>query len=615
MAMSQIGPSLSPRLGSHLSIVTSLFAAIVFLVLIFEQLGTGGRILQLAMIGGAALTIGATGLLTASRRDWAFRVADRRVPGAFASIGLTISLLGATGIASLSGLFFLEGFDALPYAIGIIVGLLVSAVLVQPYVRKDGAPTLAGYIGRRFESRLLRLLAGIAISIALLLILAAELKLGVAVAARRLGTEPWAIAVAFFLMLALSVASGGARSQAWTGASGGMLSLISIIVPVTLVSILLTNLPVPQLSYGVISDSLAGLESRSGLARQTAAAILPAVPPSSPSLLTKPFFQPFAAYGTTGYLLIIVTIAAGVAAHPLIAQRSATGSNVLAVRRMMAWTAFIAGLVLLTLPAIGIFARYIVLSGLVGLPIDQVPSWLDGFVAAGWVSYDGQGPRLSLDSLALARDSVLLLLPAASGLPATFADLALVGLLAAALTAASAHVLALASTIGEDILLTWREETGAETARTALLRALTVVLAGLGCWMAVSVRADPFGLLLWGLAIIGASILAPVVMSVWWKRINRWGAMLAVGAGFGISGSMMLLDLSGASGGAGSGLVFAAAVMALALTTAAAIVFSLLTPRPEKRILDLVRDMRVPGGETLLDRELRLQRASLRRPV
>jgi cation/acetate symporter len=609
MALAQ-GGSFSPRLGGHLSIVTSLFVALLFLALIFDQLGTSAEMLRIAMVAGAALTIAAVGLLTATGRDWAYRVADRRVPGAFAGLGLSVSLLGATGLAALSGSFFFLGYDALPFALGIVAGLVLSAVLVQPYVRKDGALTLAGFTGRRFESRGLRLLAGIALSVAMLLMLSGELKLGIAIATKLLDTDAKLVAAVFWIMLTLIVVTGGARSLAWTSAAGGMLSLIAIVVPVTLVSILLTNLPVPQLSYGVIAGDLTALEAKAGISAVSAPAVLPVVPPPSPIALGKPYFQAFGAHGGVGFLLVFGVVAAGLAAHPLIAQRASAGASVLAVRRMMAWAVFITGLALLTLPAIGIFARYVVLTDLPGLTIDQVPGWLDSFVTAGWATYDAQAAKLTLANLAFARDSIFVLLPSAADLPNAFIDLSLAGLLAAALTAASAHVLALASMIGEDIVLAWQADTGGER-RLLLLRGLGLGLAGLGCWMALSLKADPFELYLWGLAVSGGAMLAPVVMSVWWKRINIWGAMLAVVVGFAITASGLLLGLSeGWIGG-----IFATAALALSASALVAAVVSSITPRPEKRMLDLVRDMRVPGGETLYDRELRLARASRKRPV
>lgn len=611
MALTQSQGNLSPRLGSHLSIVTMLFVAVFLLSLTFDQLGTSPSVLRIAMVAGPALIIAGIGILTFTRSDWTYRTADRRVPGAFAALGLSTSLVGATGLAALSGSFFFLGHDALPYALGLIAGLVVSAVLVQPYVRKDGALTLAGFAGRRFESRLLRLIAGLALSAALVLMLAAELKLGIGMAASALGADTRMIAVAFWVMLALAVATGGLRSLAWTSAAGGMLALIALVVPVTLVSILLTNLPVAQLSYGVVAGDLTALEMRAGIAATADPAFLPGIVPAAPAPLAKPFFQPFGATGGFGSLLVFLLVAAGIAAHPLTAQRASAAASVLAVRRMMAWSVFVTGFVLLTLPAIGLFTRHIVLSGLAGLPADQIPAWFEPFATAGWLAYDGQATQLTAGSLGFARDAVMLVLPAAAGLPDVFFDLALAGLLAAALVAASAQTLALASILGEDILFGWQRAEGSESSRLMLLRGLGLAAGALGCWMALSLKADPFELALWGLAIAGGSMLVPLAMSVWWKRINGWGAMAAVVSGLAVTASALILSLSGTSAGG----PFVAIALALPLSAALASAVSLMTPRPEQRMLEVVRDMRVPGGETLLDRELRLARASRHRPV
>ena len=58
-----------------------------------------------------------------------------------------------------------------------------------------------------------------------------------------------------------------------------------------------------------------------------------------------------------------------------------------------------------------------------------------------------------------------------------------------------------------------------------------------------------------------------------------------------------------------------AAAVALPLAIAATIVVSLMTPAPGRHVLDMLRDVRVPGGETLYDREMRLQRLKNRTPA
>ena len=55
-----------------------------------------------------------------------------------------------------------------------------------------------------------------------------------------------------------------------------------------------------------------------------------------------------------------------------------------------------------------------------------------------------------------------------------------------------------------------------------------------------------------------------------------------------------------------------AGVFAIPASFAAAIITTYLTPAPSRHVLESVRDMRVPGGETLYDREQRLARLKQR---
>ena len=51
-----------------------------------------------------------------------------------------------------------------------------------------------------------------------------------------------------------------------------------------------------------------------------------------------------------------------------------------------------------------------------------------------------------------------------------------------------------------------------------------------------------------------------------------------------------------------------AAVLGLPAGAVTAVVASLFTPQPAQSVIDSVHEMRVPGGETLYDREVRLLR-------
>jgi cation/acetate symporter len=168
--------------------------------------------------------------------------------------------------------------------------------------------------------------------------------------------------------------------------------------------------------------------------------------------------------------------------------------------------------------------------------------------------------------------------------------------------------MAAAAILSEDVVHGLPDETVADTARIATTR---IALLGVGfvtVWLAIAAPADPLQMFLWAINLIASAGFPVLVLSIWWKRINVWGALAGMLAGFGVAAFAMLLAEVGALG-VPSGL---AGVFGLPAGVAATLIVSSMTPLPAKSELDLVGDMRIPGGETILDREVRLMRLKSR---
>jgi cation/acetate symporter len=143
-------------------------------------------------------------------------------------------------------------------------------------------------------------------------------------------------------------------------------------------------------------------------------------------------------------------------------------------------------------------------------------------------------------------------------------------------------------------------------ARLALGTAAT--LAGL---LALVAPTDPLKLVLWAIALTGASTFPVLVLSIWWKRLNVFGAVAGMLTGFGVT---VLAIIAGEAGLTGTDGALAAAI-GLPASVVATIAVALATPSPQKNIMELLRDIRVPGGEVLYDREMRYERrARAQRP-
>ena len=129
--------------------------------------------------------------------------------------------------------------------------------------------------------------------------------------------------------------------------------------------------------------------------------------------------------------------------------------------------------------------------------------------------------------------------------------LALAGALAAALAALAAALSATAAILSEDVVYGMHPEAAPEGARIGAARAGLLGTAFVAAWLAIASPADPLRLFLWSLKFSAAAIFPVLVLSIWWKRINAWGAMAGMLTGLLVTAFAMLMGESGAWGFAG----------------------------------------------------------------
>jgi cation/acetate symporter len=299
---------------------------------------------------------------------------------------------------------------------------------------------------------------------------------------------------------------------------------------------------------------------------------------------------------------------AGIAASPSLLARINPAPGIYAARKSIGWAVLITGILLLTLPAMAVFLRALLVDQVVGQPIDRLPAWFQALQEAGIARIAGSTPTVGFSSVAFERDAALFALPIAAGLPQALVYLTLAGALAAALSGLAGAMMATATILSEDVVCGLRPETPSDATRIKMTRVGLGVVAIVVAWLATVGSADPFRLFLWSLCFSASAIFPVLVLSIWWKRLNAWGAAAgmiagAVTAAFGIVlGETGAWALPGALAGA----------VGLPAGVVAAMATSLATPAPRADILERVHEMRVPGGETLYDREVRIQRLKAR---
>lgn len=599
---------INPRLGTYFAIFASAFTALVLMLMMFEQLGADDLLMRATMLVGVLAMIGAIGIASYTRDSLEYFASGRRVPAVYCGIGLAISAFGATGIACFTGMLFIIGYDALWLVNGALAGFVVTAVLLAPFLRKFGTFTIPTYLGRRFDSRMLRVVSAALLAVPTLLMLAAELSVGSrAVAWLSDGSQPVSMMIMVFAVL-FGIVLGGMRSLTWSNVAAAIVTAAALFVPVATIAVLLGYLPFPQLSQGPVIRGVGRVEAIQGLPIVVQSFLTLHLPTDALQPIAKRFADPFGAISPLAYVLATLSTMAGVAAAPWLLPRMATAPGVYEARKSLGWATFFFGIIMLTCATVAVFMRHYLLD-VVGVSIASPPQWLAALSTEGFAEIGTRGTQLAMTSVNFDRDSVILALPIAAGLPMVFTYLAAAGLVAAAFAAATATALTLANLLCEDILGGLNTRPPNDAFRLGAARFMLVIVVAFGGLVASIADSDALKLLMWALALTGASAFPVLIASIWWKRTNQFGAFAGLATGFAVSVLVILaseanlLETSSAL----------AAVFALPASVAAMIIVTLTTTPPSRHVLELMRDLRVPGGELLYDREMRILRQKERK--
>jgi cation/acetate symporter len=600
----------NPRLGTYFGIFTAAFVGVVLMALMFEQLGTTDTLVRLLMFGGPIALYAAIGISAYARESGDYFACGRRVPAFFNGLALGVAALGGAAFLGLTGSLFIAGFDAFCLAIGWYAGLVFMGILLVPFLRKFGAYTVPSFLGRRLESRIVRVVAAAILSVPILLLLAAEARFAAYAAAWMMGQSEPLMAVVVIACATAVVLAGGMRSLTWSSVAKGIAALLALAVPATIVALMISNLPLPQMTHGNVVRILARLEIARNVPFVLAPPLAVDLPGQGIESLTKPFIQSFGSVGGLGFVLMLFTVAAGIAGSPVLLTRASTTPGVYEARKSVGWAVLIVGLVMLTLPAVAVYSRTLFLEQVVGQSGDRLPIWFQLLQQSGIARVASKTQVVGFSDIGIERDAALFALPIAAGFPQTLVYLSLAGALAAALAALSASLVAISAILAEDVVHGLPNETAPDAARIGTARVSLFGAAFVTAWLAIAAPADPLRLFLWALTLSASASFPVLVLAIWWKRLNAWGAQAGMISGFGVAVFTILFSETG-------GVAFPsvlAGIVGLPAAIVAAMTVSRMTPAPGRGSLEIAFDIRVPGGETLYDREMRLLRLKNRTP-
>jgi cation/acetate symporter len=305
------------------------------------------------------------------------------------------------------------------------------------------------------------------------------------------------------------------------------------------------------------------------------------------------------------FLGIVFCMMIGTAALPHILMRYYTTPSVRQARQSVFWSLFFIFLLYFTAPALAVLAKFDVYHFLVGSSFASLPAW-----AANWAAVDptllsitdiNKDGIVQLAEIVIGQDIIVLATPEIAGLPYVVSGLVAAGGLAAALSTADGLLLTIANALSHDLYYKMLDPHASTTRRVTISKILLVIVA-LGAAFVTSLKPGDILFLVGAAFSLAASAFFPaLVLGVFWKRANKWGAITGMAAGLGLCMYYMIKTYP-FFGGVPANQWFdmtpiTAGVFGVPVGIITIIVVSLLTPAPSREVQELVEHVRYPNLE------------------
>ena len=310
------------------------------------------------------------------------------------------------------------------------------------------------------------------------------------------------------------------------------------------------------------------------------------------------------------FLALVFCLMVGTAALPHILMRYYTTPSVREARESVFWSLFFIFLLYFTAPALAVLVKYEVFNVLVGTPFDKLPAWIQNWstvdpalLSVVDINKDG---IFQLGEMRIGGDIIVLATPEIGGLPYVISGMVAAGGLAAALSTADGLLLTIANALSHDLYYKMIDPNASTARRVAISKALLLVVALAAAYVAAQKPADILFLVSAAFSFAAAAFFPPLVLGVFWKRANKWGASLGMIAGLGTTMYYMattqpwLRGIFGVTSPVADNIWWgispiSAGLFGVPVGLAVIIIVSLITPAPKPETQDLVEHVRFPN--------------------
>jgi len=544
-----------------------------------------------------------------------FYVAGHDVPPILNGMATAADWMSAASFLSMAGLIAFLGYGGSVYLMGWTGGYVLLALLLAPFLREFGKFTVPDFVGERYYSKLARVIAVVCALMVSFTYIAGQMK-GVGVAFSSFLGVPFNVGIFIGgLIVFIYAVLGGMKGVTYTQVAQYVVLIFAYTVPAIFISIIVTNNPIPQLGFiGNIAGSDVPMLSKLN------------------SVVTELGFKEYTSTTKSNVDIFCITAALmfGTAGLPHVIIRFFTVKSAKAARKSAGWALMFIALLYTVAPAVGAFARMNFIdtvneatyignsenfeerrSEILSDGGKPIPGWYKDWEKTGLLDFndlnqDGiiqyRGPDSKdniKNEIVPNRDIFVLANPQIANLPHWVIGLVVAGGLAAALSTAAGLLMVISSAISHDLMKNTFYPNMSERSELLIARTSAFLAILLSAFIGAFASSLPFvaQVVAFAFGIAAASFFPVVVLGIFWKRMNKEGAIASMLTGLitTVGYICYFKFMGGVEAGwwfgvspEGIGFVF----MIVAAFTG--MIVALLSPAPPIQTQKLVESIRIP---------------------
>tara|TARA_B100001059_G_scaffold69056_1_gene66067 strand:+ start:6059 stop:7732 length:1674 start_codon:yes stop_codon:yes gene_type:complete len=504
--------------------------------------------------------------------------------------------MSAASFISMAGIISFAGYDGAVYLMGWTGGYVLLALLLAPYLRKFGKFTVPDFIGDRYYSNNARLVAVFCALLVSFTYVAGQMR-GVGIVFSRFLEVDINTGVVIGMLIVLFYAVlGGMKGITYTQVAQYCVLIFAFMVPAIFISIQMTGNPIPQLGFGdqlndgssiYLLEKLDNLNVELGFNEYTDN--------------TKPLIDIFA---------ITFALMVGTAGLPHVIVRFFTVKKVADARKSAGIALLLIAILYTTAPAVAAFARTNLIETISNKPYAEVPQWFKKWEGTGLISFkdinnDGLINYVNSEEneLYVDRDIMVLANPEIANLPNWVIALVAAGGLAAALSTAAGLLLVISASVSHDLIKRVLYPNISEKGELITARISAFFAVCIAGYFGINPPGFVAAVVALAFGLAASSFFPAIVMGIFYKKMNKQGAIAGMLAGIGLMLFYMLkFKFNFFGGGDSSGYWFGISpegfgtIAMLVNFIVALFVMNITSPTPD-HIKKMVDNIRIPENE------------------